>query len=106
MSFTCPVCSSVSFHPTDELAGYCGACHEFTGVQTDRLTTWTIYDHPSDHPEGYVARRWVIIDGVAKADAAVTSDSLAVLRFNMQREGRVCIDRAPEDDPVIVETWI
>jgi len=32
MSITCPVCYHVSYHPDDELHGYCGFCHAFTGV--------------------------------------------------------------------------
>jgi len=32
MSFTCPKCYRVSFHPDDEKHGYCGYCHSFTGV--------------------------------------------------------------------------
>ena len=32
MSFTCPVCYRVSFHPDDKRHGYCGFCHAFTGV--------------------------------------------------------------------------
>lgn len=33
-SFTCPVCSRVSYHPRDVEEGYCGACHAFTGTPT------------------------------------------------------------------------
>jgi hypothetical protein len=30
MSFTCPLCGRVSYHPDDEKYRYCGACHLFT----------------------------------------------------------------------------
>ncbi len=30
--FTCPVCEAVSYHPKDKEYGYCGACHDFTGL--------------------------------------------------------------------------
>lgn len=30
-SFTCPMCSRTSYHPEDVKAGYCGACHDWTG---------------------------------------------------------------------------
>jgi hypothetical protein len=33
-SFTCPVCQMTSFNPNDLKHGYCGNCHEFTGVGT------------------------------------------------------------------------
>jgi hypothetical protein len=29
MSFTCPICGRVSYHPSDEKYRYCGACHLF-----------------------------------------------------------------------------
>jgi hypothetical protein len=31
VSFTCPKCGRTSRHPEDERAGYCGACHAWTG---------------------------------------------------------------------------
>lgn len=34
-SFTCPVCGLVSHHPIDISQGYCGRCHDFTGVPDD-----------------------------------------------------------------------
>lgn len=30
MSYTCPDCGKTSFHPVDEVEGYCGACHKYT----------------------------------------------------------------------------
>jgi hypothetical protein len=33
VSFTCPVCGAVSFHPEDEATGYCGRCHNFTALK-------------------------------------------------------------------------
>jgi len=32
MAFTCPRCGRTSFHPKDEEHGYCGYCHDFTGI--------------------------------------------------------------------------
>lgn len=31
--FTCPKCGLTSAHPTDVEQGYCGNCHEWTGVR-------------------------------------------------------------------------
>jgi hypothetical protein len=33
-SITCPVCAMTSYNPNDIREGYCGNCHEFTGVKT------------------------------------------------------------------------
>lgn len=30
--FTCPRCLRTSYHPEDRREGYCGACHDFTGI--------------------------------------------------------------------------
>ncbi len=30
LSFTCPHCDRVSYHPADIAHGYCGACHDWT----------------------------------------------------------------------------
>lgn len=30
-AFRCPRCSRVSHNPNDRRAGYCGACHDWTG---------------------------------------------------------------------------
>jgi hypothetical protein len=48
MAFTCPKCLMVSHNPEDERQGYCGNCHEFTGVFN---VSW---------PEGPRAERWML----------------------------------------------
>lgn len=32
--FTCPRCTRTSHHPKDKRYGYCGQCHDYTGVPT------------------------------------------------------------------------
>lgn len=67
------------------------------------LSMWTIYDHPKDHPFHYVARRFVLDRPTADV---IVDASLAALRRLFAERGLVCLDRAPDDDPVIVETWV
>lgn len=31
MSWLCPRCGKVSYHPTDMIEGYCAHCHDWTG---------------------------------------------------------------------------
>jgi hypothetical protein len=38
-AFTCPRCGRVSHHPTDLAEGYCGACHDWTGVPVTKGLT-------------------------------------------------------------------
>jgi hypothetical protein len=32
---TCPICARTSWHPMDVATGWCAACEDFTGPQTD-----------------------------------------------------------------------
>jgi hypothetical protein len=71
------------------------------------LSVWTVYDHPSDYPDGFVARRheaYTDHSVVATADA-VFAPTLEAVRAKLP-PGLHCITRSPGDDPVIVESWI
>jgi hypothetical protein len=81
-------------------------------ARTD-LTMWVITDHPRDFPEVYVARRFSLRPGGGLAVGTTsedvwTSPGLTPLRMVMQHiEGMSgFFSRSPEDDPVVVETWI
>jgi hypothetical protein len=67
------------------------------------LSMWTIYDHPSDDPDVFVARRFELDQPTA--DMVITKD-LASIRRTFQRAGLTCMTRLEEDDPCIVETWL
>lgn len=71
------------------------------------LIMWTVYDHPRDFPNNFVARRWLITAAGPKAtDDVVVMAKLDSFRAAMQRCGRVCLPRRPNDDPVILEVWL
>lgn len=81
----------------------------------DALPIWTIYDHPSDFPNGYVIRKsysWSMVWPNGKRVPAscqrggVVYDSLKLARHHCESLGATCIGRQPGDDPVIVECWI
>jgi hypothetical protein len=75
---------------------------------SDDLSLFTIYDHPTDVPEpfGFVVREWHI-----RKEGAVPDPEA---RFAMTLEeartlippGLYRLERNPEDDPKIVETWL
>jgi hypothetical protein len=71
------------------------------------LTMWTIYDHPIDFPNGFVAREWVIPkDGPPRpVGKPITADSLDLVRAALPPD-LYCLGRSDPDDSVIVETWI
>jgi hypothetical protein len=72
----------------------------------DALKMWTVYDHPSDHPDRFVARLWLVDRKGAKA----TTEIITALKLKTLREslppGLVCLKRMPDDDPKIVEVWL
>lgn len=72
------------------------------------LSMWTIYDHPIDAPDLYVARKWLVGPGetVIATDETITREKLEDIRESMVSAGLTRLHRQPEDDPVIVETWL
>ena len=71
----------------------------------ERLPMWTITAHPSDFIQGFVARMSLTLPSPKATDCALYGESLQDVR-SMLPPGLVCIDRDPNDDPVIVEVWL
>ena len=67
------------------------------------METWTIYDHPSDYPDKYVARKF---KGEDPTQDYVTHSEVSVIRQWLESEGLVCLTRHESDDACIMETWI
>lgn len=74
----------------------------------DVLEMWTIYDHPLDNPDLYVARAWTVGPGgvLFAGREHIGLADLEQLRQAMRRKGLVQMARADDDDPVIVEVWL
>jgi hypothetical protein len=74
---------------------------------TDYMTLqmWTVYEHPLDHPDGYVARLFNVgRDGAVATDEVIMGDTLQAVRSQIP-QGLFCMVRSPDDEPQIVETW-
>lgn len=72
------------------------------------LTQWVVYDHPSDYPRFWVARRFQISDDHVQATQHVyLGDTLDEVRNLIQRShpGLVMLPRWLDDDPNIYEVW-
>lgn len=73
------------------------------------LITFTIYEKPKDYPDKFVVRRWGVVHGrsmpVPDPKAWAVTDSLEMARKSLPR-GLYRTARHPQDDPVIVETWV
>jgi hypothetical protein len=67
------------------------------------FSMWVVYDHPHDLPYWWVARLWELDQ---PTDQRMLAADLEFLRYRLRAHGLVCLDRWPEDDPKIVETWI
>lgn len=74
-------------------------------VVTGELCMWTIFDNPLDAPGWFVARMFV---GERPTHTALTFSTLEEAREMLLRlyPDLVCIERSPNDEPQIVETWL
>jgi hypothetical protein len=88
---------------------------------SDDIRMYVVYDNPSDYPSSIVVRTGIVqADGsLAHSDVAVwgydgahgstrtREETLAAVREGwLASRGLVCMARHPDDDPVIVETWL
>lgn len=70
------------------------------------LAIWTIYDNPADFPGLFVVRKWLVVDGEARAtDVMFTGATLQEVRDQVP-PGLHLMPRQPGDEPCIVECWI
>jgi hypothetical protein len=86
-----------------EVPGNCTCGAETTFLKVGfHLPVWVIYDHPRDFPGAFVARLFIVDKATAKTLKAPTLEGLrALLPAGLTR-----LERNPQDDPVIVETWL
>jgi len=74
------------------------------------LLNYVIYQRPKDWPQyAYVVRRWRVVPGVRAPLADIRpwalTQTIQLARASIP-PGLVLLPRSPEDDPVIVETWL
>jgi hypothetical protein len=70
------------------------------------LSMWTIYDHPTDYPDCYVARQFLVGRETSITDNVLVSTDIDQLRQTLMNAGLTCLTRNESDDPKIVETWL
>lgn len=74
---------------------------------SDALRMWTVYDHPKDYPNNYVARMFLVMDGETRAtDELMVCPELEPIREQLRARGLFHFTRWTSDDPVILETWM
>ena len=73
------------------------------------LVMWTVYKHPKDYPDEYVARKFVITEDFYRpSNESISSRSLRDVR-NVLRSlyrGLIQLKRPPDDEPHIVGVWL
>jgi hypothetical protein len=106
--------------PFDELLETCNVCNRATcsGIYVRRdvdavspmltrdnmaLDVWTVYDHPTDWPDYFVARRFEVDQPTG---SLILNKALSELQQDLASRGLVRLERQPADDPVILETWL
>lgn len=69
------------------------------------LKIWTIYDHPKDFPDSFVARKFI---GYEPTKEILVAGTLPEIRQVIKKSsGKLHrIHRSPDDDPKIVESWL
>lgn len=68
------------------------------------LPMWTIYDHPLDYPDYYVARKWLCGKEPEATDEVLLDVDLDALRQKLP-PFLYCMPRQEGDDPRIIEVW-
>lgn len=77
-------------------------------ITTDDFNIWTLYDHPTDFPDCFVARRFSGMTGKA-SDQIITGESPGQVLEKIQAiDPNACqwMPRADGDDPVIIGCWL
>lgn len=72
------------------------------------LSMWTVYDHPTDYPDKFVARRFEVdANGPRPTESIIIAPNLDLLRDILGMEMHLTpLPRSAGDDAKIVETWI
>ena len=70
------------------------------------LGMWTIYDKPTDYPDGYIARMHESGAGRCEPTENVVTGKLDAIRDVFVMAGLTPIGRDRNDQPHIVESWL
>lgn len=101
----CTSCGKPLVFPTDEAPVKIAEATR-DAARRGMLSMWTVYEKPTDHPDGYVVRRFdCTAEGpVATHDAYV--GELEAIRDALWEAGLIRMPRRSDDEPQIVETWL
>lgn len=69
------------------------------------LIMWAIFDHPSDYPNYYVARSYIVRDAGIQVIGGKLFKKIGEARSFMMYNGLVCMGRSQDDHPKLLEVW-
>lgn len=105
----CLTCGRVSHNKNDVKHRYCAHCHKYHEDANENLEMWAVFAYPNDHPDGFVARLFVVragmVEGTMNAYFGATLDEVRGF-LTRHYPGLVPIKRSDHDDPHILETWL
>jgi hypothetical protein len=83
------------------------SCEMGMSNQTDCSMIWTVYRYPNDYPGHWVMRGHEILPGIGVRPHSVcfVAKTLDEIRTKVP-PGTWRVDREPNDNPVIYETWL
>lgn len=77
-------------------------------MYNDVLPAYAIYDHPKDYPDSFVVNRWLCGSGISVRDEdyIILSDSVELIKTDLENKGLSFMPRSADDDPCIIGTYI
>jgi hypothetical protein len=75
-------------------------------VKRGALAIWTIYDRPKDFPDGFIARRREVSDGVSAPTRDTITGKLEDIRMAFWKAGLMKLSRQEGDEPQVIESWV
>ncbi|MGZ6144015.1 MAG: hypothetical protein ACXWLM_11805 [Myxococcales bacterium] len=70
------------------------------------MELWTVYDRPKDHPRHCAVRKILVEEEGLQPDDWHLFTSVQEARSALARRGLICVPRAEQDEPALVETWV
>lgn len=73
------------------------------------MSMWTVYDHPTDFPNVFVARRIEIVVGQLEPEATgdiYIAHDIAQMNQHFERLGLSFLSRQEADEPQIMGVWM
>lgn len=71
-------------------------------MNSKHIRVWTIYDHPEDYPDSFIARKFL---NNSPTDDIIVSDNLANIEQELEDMG-YCELPVHEPNPQIVSVWM